>query len=57
LQVALDRDHAASAGYESLSYSCRKEYTDWIGSAKKPETRISRAEKALDMLRERKRLR
>jgi len=37
--------------FESLSYSRKKEYVDWIESAKKPETRERRIEDSLDMLR------
>jgi len=37
--------------FESLSYSRKKEYVDWIESAKKPETHKRRIEESLDMLR------
>ncbi|MCJ7702906.1 MAG: YdeI/OmpD-associated family protein [Anaerolineales bacterium] len=37
--------------FESLSYSRKKEYVDWIESARKPETRKRRIEDSLDMLR------
>ncbi|NRF94247.1 YdeI/OmpD-associated family protein [Paenibacillus frigoriresistens] len=33
-----------------MSYSSRKEYCDWIESAKKAETRSARIEKAVDKL-------
>jgi hypothetical protein len=33
-----------------LSYSHKKEYVEWIESAKKPETRRNRIEKAIEML-------
>jgi hypothetical protein len=36
--------------FDGLSPSCRKEYADWIESAKREETRKARVEKALAML-------
>jgi hypothetical protein len=39
--------------FDSMSYSHRKEYVDWIVAAKKPETRDRRVEKAREKLRER----
>jgi uncharacterized protein YdeI (YjbR/CyaY-like superfamily) len=36
--------------FATLSYSHKKEYVDWIESAKKPETRASRIEKAITMI-------
>jgi hypothetical protein len=39
--------------FDSMSYSHRKEYVDWIGAAKKPETRDRRVGKAREKLRER----
>jgi hypothetical protein len=38
--------------FESLSYTHRKEYVEWITSAKKEETKLSRLEKMLKMLTE-----
>lgn len=38
--------------FENYSYSHKKEYIDWISSAKKPETRLSRIKKAIDKLQE-----
>jgi hypothetical protein len=37
--------------FEHLSYTHRKEYCRWITEAKKEETRLTRLEKAVDMLR------
>lgn len=45
----LDNDEARHF-FEQMSYSSRKEYCDWIESAKKAETRISRIEKAVEKL-------
>ena len=36
--------------FKALSYSHKKEYVDWIESAKRPETRRSRIHKAIEML-------
>ena len=36
--------------FEKLSYTHRKEYCRWITEAKKEETRLSRLEKAIEML-------
>lgn len=49
---ALDADPAARAAYDRLSYSHKREHVLAIESAKKPETRARRIEKALAMLRE-----
>jgi hypothetical protein len=57
LDAALRRATAARAAFAALSFSHRKEYAEWIGSAKKPETRVARAEKAVAMLSDGKRLR
>ena len=38
--------------FAALSYSHKKEYVDWISSAKKPETRQRRIEKSIIMLQE-----
>ncbi|WP_164821746.1 YdeI/OmpD-associated family protein [Paenibacillus koleovorans] len=51
LQEALDADEEAGQRFEKLSYSHKKEYVDWIESARKAETRASRIEKALGMLK------
>jgi hypothetical protein len=36
--------------YETLSYTCKKEYVQWVAEAKKEETRLSRAQKAVEAL-------
>lgn len=51
LQVLLDADKEASDFFETLTKSHKKGYCDWVGSAKQGETRKSRAEKAMLMLR------
>ncbi len=57
LEAELDRNDAALAAFKKLSYSHRKEYADWVASAKKPETRLERARKTTDMVCAQRRLR
>ncbi len=52
LAAALAGDEEARRVYGSLSFTHRKEYADWIAEAVKPETRMRRAAKAIDLLRE-----
>jgi hypothetical protein len=37
--------------FDSLAYTHRKEYVQWVTSAKKEETKISRLEKMIEMLK------
>ncbi|WP_433593171.1 YdeI/OmpD-associated family protein [Nocardia sp. CA-145437] len=48
---ALDADPAARAAYDNLSHSRKREHVHAIESAKKPETRQRRIEKAIATLR------
>ncbi|WP_260696999.1 YdeI/OmpD-associated family protein [Streptomyces sp. 130] len=48
---ALDDHPAAREAYDSLSYSRKREHVRAIESAKKPETRQRRIEKAITTLR------
>lgn len=57
LKKALAANKAAAAAFKALSYSHRKEYAEWIATAKKEETRTSRAEKAVAMVIARKHVR
>jgi Bacteriocin-protection, YdeI or OmpD-Associated/Domain of unknown function (DUF1905) len=50
---ALDADPVVRAAYDRLAYSRKREHVRAIESAKKPETRIRRIEKAVAMLRDR----
>ena len=50
LRVALDANAEASAAWDKLSYSHRKEHVQALEQAKRPETRASRLEKTLEML-------
>ena len=54
LEAALKKSPAQEKAFAALSYSHKKEYADWIESAKKPETRQKRVEKAIEMLAARK---
>jgi len=51
LQVLLETDSEAQAFFDSLSRSYQQGYCDWVGSAKKEDTRKVRADKAMMMLR------
>jgi len=53
---ALTNAPDANAVFEAFSYSHRKEYADWINSAKKEETKHSRIAKAIGMLMSNKKL-
>ena len=52
LQKLLDENPKGKAVFEKLSYTHRKEYVNWIESAKKEETRQRRLERSLEMLQE-----
>jgi uncharacterized protein YdeI (YjbR/CyaY-like superfamily) len=49
---ALDADPVARTAYDRLSHSRKRQHVLAIDSAKKPETRIRRIEKALATLRD-----
>lgn len=51
LEKALSASPAARDTFESLSFSHRREYANWISEAKKPETRDRRAGAAVKMLK------
>jgi len=57
LKAALDKAPAAKHFFEQLSPSCKKEYADWIGTAKREETRSVRATRAIGLLSAKKKLR
>ena len=50
LATALADRPAASAFFESLSYTHRKEFAGWITGAQRPETRDRRLQRTLDKL-------
>ncbi|OAN66246.1 YdeI/OmpD-associated family protein [Sphingomonas sp. TDK1] len=55
LAAALAEDSAARAVFEGFPPSCRRDYCEWIGEAKRPETRARRVGQAILWLREGKR--
>jgi uncharacterized protein YdeI (YjbR/CyaY-like superfamily) len=50
--AALHKNKAALATYAAFSPSCKREYTEWIASAKLPATRDRRIEQAIAQLAE-----
>ena len=55
LAEALAGDAAATAIFDAFPPSCRRDYCEWIGEAKRPETKAKRVAEAIGMLREGKR--
>jgi hypothetical protein len=53
LRAALATDQAAAKIFPTLSPSHRKELADWVGGAKQSATRLTRARKALPLIRQR----
>jgi bacteriocin resistance YdeI/OmpD-like protein/uncharacterized protein DUF1905 len=51
LEAALAGDAGARAAFDRLSFTHRREYAEWVGGAKRPETRERRLVKAVEMLR------
>ena len=52
LDAALARDPDAKAVFDGLSYTHRREYVEWVSGAKREETRNTRLERAVAMLRD-----
>lgn len=52
LAAALAADPEADAAFAAMAYSHRKEYVRWVTEAKKAETRATRIDKAVAMVRE-----
>jgi hypothetical protein len=52
LKRALDAAPELRSFYDGLSFTHRREYARWVGEAKREETRLSRAERATEMLRQ-----
>jgi uncharacterized protein YdeI (YjbR/CyaY-like superfamily) len=50
LAAAFKRSESAKAFFEKIPYSHKKEYVEWILSAKREETRKARIEKAIAMM-------
>jgi uncharacterized protein YdeI (YjbR/CyaY-like superfamily) len=55
LQIALHEDPEADAAFAAMPFSHRREYIDWILEARRAETRASRIDKALAMMKEKAR--
>lgn len=55
LAEALANDDAAAATFNAFPPSCRREYSEWIADAKRPETRAKRVAEAVEWMREGKR--
>ena len=56
LAEALVRDDLASTNWHAFSPSCRREYCEWIGEAKREETRAKRIARTIEQTREGKKL-
>jgi bifunctional DNA-binding transcriptional regulator/antitoxin component of YhaV-PrlF toxin-antitoxin module len=52
LETVLSGSPSARAYYEGLAFTHRREYAQWVGEAKRPETRSRRAARAVEMLLE-----
>jgi len=50
LSAALARNKKAKLAFDAMSPSHRKEYMEWIGEAKRDETRVTRLQKTLAQL-------
>ena len=50
LQAALKKDKDAAAKFKALTPAGRREYINWILSAKREETRVDRSAKTLQMV-------
>jgi uncharacterized protein YdeI (YjbR/CyaY-like superfamily) len=57
LKSALSKNKKAGIAFNELSYSHRKEFAEWISSAKREETRASRAGKVIPMVISKKHVR
>lgn len=50
LSLAFKKNKKQSEIFNALSFSCRKEYVEWIITAKRPETRMERVKGTLERL-------
>lgn len=57
LELALKDSPVAEEFFDSLSFSHRRSYVDWITGAKKPETRERRVVQAIELLLEKRKQR
>lgn len=56
LATSLRGNPEAKKMFSALSYSCRKEYAQWIEQAKQPETRARRAAQAVERILQKQRI-
>ena len=56
LLAALKRRPGLKEAWDGFSLAHRREYVNWVGEAKRPETRAARAEKAVTMILERNKI-
>lgn len=54
LKSALQKDLELKDAFEKLSFSCKREYSEYVAEAKKEETRLKRLQKIIPMILERK---
>ena len=52
LAVALAKNKKARANFEAFSSSHRREYSEWVGEAKRAETRSARVKQAVEWIAE-----
>jgi len=52
LAAALKENKKAAAVFAAFSPSCKREYTEWIADAKRPETREKRVATAVEWIAE-----
>jgi uncharacterized protein YdeI (YjbR/CyaY-like superfamily) len=50
LSAALAKNQLAASKFNAMSPSCRREYCEWIGSAKREETRAKRLNQAMEWI-------
>jgi len=50
LKAQFVQNKSAKEAYEKMAYSHRREFSEWISSAKKVDTREERAKKAIEMI-------
>lgn len=56
LDAALAKDPKARSAFDALAFTHRKEFARWVTEAKREETRQRRVDRALQMVREGKKL-
>lgn len=49
-QEAMDAHPTMKENFEKFSYTCKKEYVKWVEEAKRPETRLTRIQKSIEMI-------